>query len=482
MLQPLASAMANDRIALVIGNSDYPASPLRNPVNDARDIAARFRELGFNVIHYENTSYLQMENAVREFGDLLNNIKGIGIFFYAGHGLQVNGRNYLMPVDADIQDETEVKHKALDVDFVLGKMELAQNSVNLLILDACRNNPFERSFRSVMSRGLAPMNAPSGTVIWYATRPGKVASDGQGRNSPFTRNLLDTLNQNNVEARKVISKIAVNMRDEKLQQEPWQEGIWLSDFYFLKEDAPVTSPQLKVDTDAEKEQMHWRIIKDLNQANVFEDYLDKCGREFTCLHKQEAYIKLATIAQQKNKESAKVAPKLEPAEPPKKVTNTPKEAPKELPTSNVVTNISLGNIYQGNLLASASPINLQSNDQLISQLGGNWQCKWRDTANNVLEQVINLTINKVTNRSFRGTQTLASPLCPRSWPLKGKLSGDNLSYVLSPSAANSAAACKYNKRYVGKLYAVTSSTTLLDMKYSGVGYQDNGQMRCKKLN
>ena len=129
----LTSASANDRIALVIGNSDYPSSPLRNPVNDANDIADRFRELGFEVIHYENTTYQEMENAVREFGRLLDEIKGIGIFFYAGHGLQVNGRNYLMPVDAEIQDETEVKHKALDVDFVLGKMELAQNSVNSIL-------------------------------------------------------------------------------------------------------------------------------------------------------------------------------------------------------------------------------------------------------------------------------------------------------------------------------------------------------------
>ena len=158
-LLPVTLAVASDRIALVIGNSEYPTSPLRNPVNDASDIAARFQQLGFRVIYYENTTFQQMENAVREFGNLLDQIKGIGIFFYAGHGLQVNGRNYLMPVDADIQDETEVRHKALDVDFVLGKMELAQNSVNLLILDACRNNPFERRFRSVTSRGLAPMNA-----------------------------------------------------------------------------------------------------------------------------------------------------------------------------------------------------------------------------------------------------------------------------------------------------------------------------------
>lgn len=477
----LAVASANDRIALVIGNSDYPSSPLRNPVNDANDIADRFRQLGFKVIHYENTTYLEMENAVREFGNYLNEIKGIGIFFYAGHGLQVNGRNYLMPVDADIQDETEVKHKALDVDFVLGKMELAQNSVNLLILDACRNNPFERSFRSVTSRGLAPMNAPSGTVIWYATRPGKVASDGQGRNSPFTRNLLDTLNQKNVEARKVISQIAVSMRDEKLKQEPWQEGIWLSDFYFLKEDVvstPISKPQIKVTSDFEKERMHWNIIKNLEQPHVFEEYLDKCGTEFTCLHKQEAYVKLAALSKKENKGNAKETVKVEPAVIPKEETKPSYEATEKILTDKADSNISLDNIYKGNLLASTDAISLQDKDSL----SGSWDCKWKIPGNRVLEKVITLKINRTSDRSFKGTQSLASPQCTRAWPLRGKISGNKMSYTLSPATATSAAACKFGKRYEGKLYEMDTSIKILDLKYFGIGYQDNGQMRCKKQN
>ena len=226
------SQASESRIALVIGNSSYPTSPLINPSNDAKDVALILKQLNFEVIEQKDAKFLEMEKAVREFGNRLRQSKGIGLFFYAGHGIQVNGRNYLIPVDADIQDEIEVKHKSLDVDLILGKMELAENDVNLLILDACRNNPFERRFRSGIGRGLAQMSAPSGTVIWYATRPGKIAFDGKGRNSPFTRHLLNTLGKDDIKAREVISRIAVAMREEGIRQEPWQEGIWLNDFYF----------------------------------------------------------------------------------------------------------------------------------------------------------------------------------------------------------------------------------------------------------
>ncbi len=225
---------SQDRIALVIGNSTYPESPLINPVNDATDVAASLQQLGFKVLLETNSTHFQMERAVREFGKLLQDSNSIGLFFYAGHGIQVNGKNYLIPVDADIQEEFEVKHKALDADIVMGQMEEADNDVNLLILDACRNNPFERRFRSSRGRGLAQMTAPRGTVIWYATRPGQVASDGVGRNSPFTKYLIEALNEHNVKAGEVIRHVAVSMYKKGMKQEPWQEGIWLQDFYFNK--------------------------------------------------------------------------------------------------------------------------------------------------------------------------------------------------------------------------------------------------------
>ena len=477
ILQPLTVAFANDRLALVIGNSAYPASPLRNPANDASDIAVRLQQLGFKVLHYENTTHLQMENAVREFGNLLDEIKGIGIFFYAGHGLQVNGKNYLMPVDADIQDETEVKHKALDVDFVLGKMELAQNSVNLLILDACRNNPFERSFRSVTSRGLAPMNAPSGTVIWYATRPGKVASDGQGRNSPFTRNLLTTLSQKNVEARKVISQIAVSMRDEKLQQEPWQEGIWLRDFYFLKEDDISTINQTNTNNKVAAERAHWNIIKDLNQADAFESYLSKCGKDFTCLHKQEAYKKLAILMNNENKNDAKKIIKIDEPVTPKVKIDKPVKV-----KNNTYAKLSINDIFKDDILQNSRELNLLQDENTKKELNGRWECKWKDSGNRVLDSVVGLNVNKVSNKSFGGSQTMASPFCTQKWIMQGKISNNKLSYKLEPTTATSSPACKAIRTYAGKIHELNSGAVILDLKFFSVLSQDHGLMRCKKVN
>lgn len=448
------------RAALVIGNSDYPLSPLQNPVNDATDIAASLRRLGFNVIHRENATHIEMENAVREFGEVLTRSKGIGIFFYAGHGVQVNGHNFLIPIDADIQDETEVKHKALDVDFVLGKMELADNQVNLLILDACRNNPFERRFRSITSRGLAPMNAPSGTVIWYATRPGKVAMDGRGRNSPFTRYLLDTLQQEGTEARKIISHIAVAMRDEGLRQEPWQEGIWLEDFYFTYK-KPMKNEmemQSKEEREVSEEQMYWTVIKDMNQASVFEDYLNKCGKpNFKCKYKNEAQAKLAML-----KQSATV------------------DKP-SLSESKPEVTLELEKLFRSDLLVGAKEINLSTSEDAITRLSGNWECKWKATHKKVMSNIVRLTITDVTNRSFKLSQSQASPLCANTLSSKGKLSSKNMTYLLKPQAVLSGA-CKFSKTYSGKYYELASGSSLLDFNYASGFSSDFGQMQCRKLN
>ena len=447
----------DSRAALVIGNSKYPSSPLQNPVNDAADMANSLQQLGFDVIHRENATHLEMENAVREFGEILSESKGIGIFFYAGHGVQVNGHNFLIPVDADIQDETEVKHKALDVDFVLGKMELADNQVNLLILDACRNNPFERRFRSITSRGLAPINAPSGTVIWYATRPGKVAMDGRGRNSPFTRYLLNTLQQEGTEARKIISQIAVAMRNEGLQQEPWQEGIWLEDFYFNKDKRLDSEVALSSDS-VDEEQMHWTVIKDMNQASVFEDYLNKCNEpNFKCRHKNEAQAKLAML---------------------KQPVNTGKSS---LPEIKQESKLELQDLFQSNVLGDAKEVNLRASDDASELLRGDWSCKWKAAHKKVMSSVVQLKIKDITNRSFKIIQSQASPLCSNKLSATGKLGSKNMTYLLAPHAIVSGA-CKFSKSYSGKFYKLSSGLSLLDFNYASGFSSDFGQMRCIKQN
>ena len=157
------------RLALVIGNASY-GQPLKNPMQDARSMAALLRDLGFTVMERKNLNLSQMERSIREFGDLLKDLEGVGLFYYAGHGVQVDGENYLIPVGARLEREDEVKGQAVNAGLVLSKMESARNGTNIVILDACRDNPFRSYWRSEQ-KGLATMNAPVGTFISYATAP-----------------------------------------------------------------------------------------------------------------------------------------------------------------------------------------------------------------------------------------------------------------------------------------------------------------------
>lgn len=177
----LEAMRSKKRVALVIGNSAYPSSPLRNPVNDARAMAQTLRGLGFEVLAHQNLGEKAMKRAIEEFGDRLRG-GGVGLFFYAGHGIQTAGRNYLVPTDAQIRTERDVEIEAIDVARVLARMEEARNRLNIVVLDACRDNPFGRSFRS-SARGLSAIDAPSGTLIAYATAPGRLARDGEGASS-----------------------------------------------------------------------------------------------------------------------------------------------------------------------------------------------------------------------------------------------------------------------------------------------------------
>jgi uncharacterized caspase-like protein len=174
----LSSTGSEKRVALVIGNSRYESAPLRNPVNDANLVAATLREIGFDVISRTDVNLREMQLAVREFSRKIQN-GSVGLFYYAGHGMQSGGRNFLIPVSAQIEVEGDVVLEALDLNSVLEQMGMAQNRLNIVILDACRNNPFTRSFRSG-AQGLAQVNAPAGTFIAYATAPGQTASDGKG--------------------------------------------------------------------------------------------------------------------------------------------------------------------------------------------------------------------------------------------------------------------------------------------------------------
>jgi len=219
------------RIALVIGNSMYKVSPLKNPANDAAIMAKTLRGFGFAVDERINLGMKEMEQAIEAFGHKIKQ-GGVGLFYYAGHGMQVNGENYLLPVDANIEGEAEVRYKAVNAGLVLAKMDMANNGMNIVILDACRNNPFARSFRS-SNTGLATMDAPSGTIIAYATSPGKVASDGSGANGLYTSLLVRSMQKPGTKIEDVFKQVRTSVRQETGgEQIPWESSSLEGDFYF----------------------------------------------------------------------------------------------------------------------------------------------------------------------------------------------------------------------------------------------------------
>jgi uncharacterized caspase-like protein len=220
------------RTALVIGNGAYTkAPPLKNPPNDARDMAATLKTLGFDVTSGINVNQREMKRLIREFGQKLK-AGGSGLFYYAGHGVQSKGRNYLIPVDADIQSEAEVEDAAVDASLVLNFMDDAQNGLNIVILDACRNNPFSRSFRSATD-GLAQVDAPTGTLIAYATSPGRVASDGTGQNGLYTSELLKQMRVPGLSATEMFMRVRAEvMKRTSNKQVPWEASSLVGTFYF----------------------------------------------------------------------------------------------------------------------------------------------------------------------------------------------------------------------------------------------------------
>ena len=272
------------RLALVIGNGAYTSAPsLKNPPNDARDMAATLKALGFEVTSGINVTQREMKRLIRDFGQKLK-AGGSGLFYYAGHGVQSKGRNYLIPTDADIQSEAEAEDAGVDVSLVLGYMDDAQNGLNIVILDACRNNPFARSFRSAAS-GLAQVDAPTGTLIAYATAPGSVAHDGSGRNGLYTSELLRFLSTPGLSIEEVFKRVRASVqRQTSGQQVPWESSSLIGDFSFTGNSntsgnnipAPTTAPGNVGGIDSSSfELSYWDTVKNSTDPNDFKAYLEK---------------------------------------------------------------------------------------------------------------------------------------------------------------------------------------------------------------
>jgi hypothetical protein len=220
-----------ERVALVIGNGTYRSVPLRNPARDADAVSISLRRLGFTVIQKNDVGFRQMEQAMDQFYTSLS--KGsVGLFYYAGHGIQVDGQNYLVPIDATIKSQSDTKYECIDAGRILGKMEDAGNAINIVILDACRNNPFAGSYRSA-SRGLARMDAPTGSIVAYSTAPGKVASDGEGQNGVYTKHLLRHMMTPGLDVNDIFIRTRMDViKETDGEQVPWESSSLTGYFYF----------------------------------------------------------------------------------------------------------------------------------------------------------------------------------------------------------------------------------------------------------
>lgn len=308
-------AAAETRVALIIGNSDYanPNLKLANPANDAAAMRRALHDAGFETIVKLNATRRDFYRAVDEFAAMIGrDPHSVGLFYYAGHGVQADGTNYLIPVDADIQAEADLEPNAFDAGRVLRAMKTAQNEMNIVILDACRDNPLPKT-RGI-ERGLARMDAPSGTFIAYAAAPGQSAQDGAiGANGVFTGELVRAMAEPGVPLEQMFKKVIAGVKaDTHGGQQPWSEASIQGDFYFHAAVAASAAPRAGVDP-KQIELAYWESIKDSKDAADFQDYLKK--------YPQGEFAALAA-------NRAKLAPPVQHA--------APNAAPKVTPVSNSV--------------------------------------------------------------------------------------------------------------------------------------------------
>jgi len=293
---------AEQRTALVIGNSNYESSRLKNPVNDATDIASTLKNLGFSVTLKTNVGKRSMEDSIKEFGRKLKGSE-VGLFYYAGHGVQVKGNNYLIPIGAKIDEENDVQYEAVDLGRVLDVMESSKKSVNIVILDACRDNPYARSFRSG-TRGLAMVStAPLGAFISYSTSPGQVARDGTGRNSPYTKALLKYMQEPGM----AINDIFMNVRQvlsQETGQVPWELSSLVGKFYFIQGKTDNVSKEVKVTPIKSDEAAFPSNNLDEEKAKIEAEW-EKLRREKELLKQKET---LVTEKKERKEQKNELAP------------------------------------------------------------------------------------------------------------------------------------------------------------------------------
>ena len=271
------------KLALVLGNSNYKSVPaLRNPVNDANAIAKVLKGFGFDVTMKLDASRVEMESAIDAYTLGLARGKGVGLFYYAGHGLQLSWTNYLVPVDATIRKAEDVQTGCVDLSRLMNGVRKAANPMNIIILDACRDNPFERDFK-VTNKGLTQMDAPNDTLLAYATAPGNTASDGDGAHGLYTETLLQEILTPETRIEDVFKRVRLNVRRKTGgAQVPWESTSLEEDFWFVPPRQLVQIADERGREERERaaserkfseELARWETIKDSHNAADFYAFL-----------------------------------------------------------------------------------------------------------------------------------------------------------------------------------------------------------------
>ncbi len=242
---PVPATAAKDRkLALVIGNGNYRNGPLKNPVGDAKVVADSLRTLGFDVVLRTDAGLADMLEAMQKFSNRAADA-AVRLVFFAGHGLQSRGKNYLLPVDADIKGEDDVAGRSADVGELIDRLSRVQHGINIVILDACRNNPFSGGeivtadgrrlkFRGLASKGLAAIDAPAGTMVAFSTSPGGVALDNaKEENSLYTRHLIENMKTPGLPVELLFKQVRISVaRDTQRMQVPWESSSLTGEFCF----------------------------------------------------------------------------------------------------------------------------------------------------------------------------------------------------------------------------------------------------------
>ena len=287
--------------ALIIGNSSYANQPLINPVNDAEDLATQLEVLGFKVFTLTNQTRTEMREAIIEYGDYVKSNPGISLFYYAGHGIQSSGINYMIPINANIQREWEIQDECVKVDVVLRMLQSYQNPANIIILDACRNNPYARAFRSE-ERGLANEQYDfTGSIIAYATAPGMTASDGKGRNGLYTQELIKTLKIPGLSIEEVFKRVRVSVWEHSNQQQiPWENSSLMGNYYFNSEGTevsrPISTPAVQPDSLPSVSSFDFtQPLPQRSRAHIASDHTNALSSAFEIMHSNDERIDLTLL-------------------------------------------------------------------------------------------------------------------------------------------------------------------------------------------